>query len=233
MSKAIQAFIQSLKKAPSTDGLFNPWYESDPENDQTADAPKIRKTHLQHYFEQRESRARYLLIAEAVGYQGGHFSGIAMTSERILLGHLGAKNIHPHHVFQGHTPQRTSRSDLKPNGFVEPTATIVWGSLLSANIDPYSFVLWNAVPWHPYQKNHPKGMLTNRTPTSKELGYSTPFLQAFLALFPKCHIVAVGQKCATILHEMGVTCQAVRHPANGGATLFREQTLDFFKKMGH
>lgn len=230
MSSAIQTFIKSLKQPPPTDNIFNPWYDRDLENDQKASAPNIRRNHLQWYFEQREHRARYLMIAEAVGYQGGHFSGVAMTSERILLGHLAAKKVHPHHVFENHTPQRTSRKALKAQGFVEPTATIVWGSLLNAQVDPYSFVLWNAVPWHPYQGGHPKGMLSNRTPTRKELDYSRPFLDAFLKLFPNCHILAIGQKCATILGEMEIACHVVRHPANGGATKFREQTLEFLKQ---
>ncbi|MBF0286381.1 MAG: uracil-DNA glycosylase [SAR324 cluster bacterium] len=230
MSNTIQQFIKSLKNKPSSDHVFNPWYDCDPDNDENTEAPNIRKAHLQYYLEQRKDSARYLLIAEAIGYQGGHFSGIAMTSERILLGHQHLKGIHPHHVFQHHTPKRTSHPDKRPKGFSEPTATIVWGSLLQMQLNPYEFVLWNAVPWHPYQPSHPNGMLSNRTPTSYELEYSWPFLLSFLKLFPSSRVIAIGQKCAATLQSLRLDCPVVRHPANGGATQFREQIYAFLSK---
>ena len=229
MPKAVENFIKTLKNAPASHPVFNPWYDVDPENDHTSNGPKIRRKHLQFYLEQRITSARFLLIAEAVGYQGAHFSGIAMTSERILLGHLTHKNIHPSHVFKRHDPQRTSRPEKSLHGFTEPTATIVWGNLLDFGINPYEFVLWNAVPWHPYQLQHPKGMLTNRTPTSAELEYSQPFLHAFLELFPNCHLLAIGKKCAFMLKSLQIDCHSVRHPANGGATQFRDQTFAFLQ----
>ncbi len=232
MPKAVANFIKTLKNAPAQSPIFNPWYDVDPDNDQTANAPKIRRKHLQLYLEQRIASARYLLIAEAVGYQGAHFSGVAMTSERILLGNLAHRHISPSHVFKAHDPKRTSQPEKRPLGFTEPTATIVWSSLLNLGINPYEFVLWNAVPWHPYQPQHPKGMLTNRTPTSAELEYSQPFLHAFLELFPNCHLLAIGKKCASMLETLQIECHPVRHPANGGATQFREQTHSFLKSHG-
>jgi len=182
----VRSFIRALKKSPQTAGVFNPWYDSDPDNDLDQKGPLIRRTQLRFYLEQRIASARFLLIAEAVGYQGGHFSGMAMTSERILLGHQIDRQIHPDTVFRGHRPQRTSNPAIQLKGFVEPTATIVWGSLLAAGVNPYEFVLWNAFPWHPYQPRHTKGMLTNRTPTPKELDAARPYLEQFIALFPPC-----------------------------------------------
>ncbi len=230
MPETIRQFIETLKNTPPSNNLFNPWYDIDPENDIDPHAPNTRKNHLQYYLEQRQESARYLLIAEAVGYQGGHFSGIAMTSERILLGHQHQKGIHPHHVFQYHTPKRTSHPDKRPKGFSEPTATIVWGSLLQMQLNPYEFVLWNTVPWHPYQPDHPNKMLSNRTPTPDELEYSKPFLHAFLQLFPRAQVIAIGQKCASVLDSLALDCPVVRHPANGGATQFREQIYGILKK---
>ena len=226
----IKSFIRALRKSPKTDGVFNPWYDSDPDNDRDQKGPLIRRTQLRYYLEQRMTSARYLLIAEAVGYQGGHFTGMAMTSERLLLGHQTGRQIHPHSVFRGHSPRRSSDPAIQPKGFVEPTATIVWGSLLGAGINPYEFVLWNAFPWHPYKPGHAKGMLTNRTPTPGELAAARPHLERFIALFPRCSIIAIGQKCAASMEVMGMDCHVVRHPANGGATTFREQALAIFRR---
>ena len=64
--------------------VFNPWREYEPGLDIGPEAPQIRYGNLQRYLELR-CNAHYLFIAEGLGYQGGRFSGMAMTSERILL----------------------------------------------------------------------------------------------------------------------------------------------------
>ena len=228
-SPRVRSFVRALKKSPQTAGVFNPWYDSDPDNDLALKGPQIRRAHLRYYLEQRLASARFLLIAEAIGYQGGHFSGMAMTSERLLLGYQTDRQIYPHSVFKGPSPRRSSDPAIQPKGFVEPTATIVWGSLLNAGVDPYEFVLWNAFPWHPYKPGHSKGMLTNRTPTPGEMEAAQPTLEQFMALFPRCSIIAIGKKCTASMEAMGMDCRTVRHPANGGATAFREQALAIFK----
>ncbi|MBF0276837.1 MAG: uracil-DNA glycosylase [SAR324 cluster bacterium] len=230
MSKAVEKFLKILKNGPVSQSVFNPWFHRDLENDGPSRSPEIRRKQLQLYLEQRINTARFLLIAEAVGYQGGHFSGIAMTSERILLGHLAHKKIYPSHVFKNQEPQRTSLPEKWPQGFTEPTATIVWGSLLDIGIDPYQIVLWNAFPWHPFQPEHSRGMLSNRTPSSEEMIYAQPFLDAFLKLFPNCRLLAVGKKSCSLLNQLSLDCHSVRHPANGGATQFRTQTLAFLRE---
>lgn len=216
----IQSFIQSLKRTPK--GLFNPWYHQDKNHDAIPEAPDIRRGQLQAYLDERQNRAKYLFIAEALGYQGGHFTGIAMTSERILLGHQEEKyGVKPEHVFQNADPVRTSRPDFIEKGMSEPTATIMWGALIELGIDPYDVVLWNAVPWHPY---HPgKGLLSNRTPLAGEMEAGLRHLKTFIGLFDDVQVIAVGRKCEQSLSELGIRHTGVRHPANGGAPKFRSQ----------
>lgn len=216
----IQSFIQSLKKTPN--GLFNPWFHQDKINDAFPNAPDVRRRQLELYLSQRLHRAKYLFIAEALGYQGGHFTGIAMTSERILLGHQQEKyGVKPGHVFNGNIPARTSRPDLIEKGMSEPTATIMWGALIKLGIDPYDVLLWNAVPWHPY--NPAKGLLSNRTPKAGELEAGFKHLKTLIGLFRNAEVIAVGRKCEQSLTELGVAHTGVRHPANGGAPKFRHQ----------
>jgi len=217
----ISSFIQSLEEKP-TENLFNPWYDQDPEHDLDSRAPKIRRDQLERYLSERQGRAKYLFIAEALGYQGGHFTGIAMTSERILLGHQTEKyGVEPDHVFKKATPQRTSRPDFIEKGMTEPTATIMWGALIDEGINPYDVVLWNAVPWHPYKPE--KGLLSNRTPTQTEMEAGLEHLQKFIRLFDDVELIAVGRKCEQSLSELGKKYIGVRHPANGGAPKFRRQ----------
>lgn len=225
----IQHFIRSLKKTP--EGLFNPWFHRDKKNDLYADAPDIRRHQLEVYLAERIHRAKYLFIAEALGYQGGHFTGLAMTSERILLGHQMEKyGIKPDHIFKTIKPTRTSNPELITNGMSEPTATIMWGALIDLGIDPYDVVLWNAVPWHPYNKE--TGFLSNRTPLRGELEEGLKHLNHFIGLFgdKDVNIIAVGKKCEQSLRELGISYSGVRHPANGGAPKFREQLNNFIKK---
>lgn len=216
----ISEFISSLKKTPK--GLFNPWYHQDKKHDRSPDAPQIRKKQLEQYLLERQGRAKYLLIAEALGYQGGHFTGIAMTSERILLGHQEpAYGIKAEHVFEKIEPRRTSKKEVNKLGMSEPTATIVWGSLIKLQINPYDVVLWNAVPWHPYKSD--EGFLTNRTPLTDEMDAGLNHLESFIALFPGAKLIAVGRKCEESLTNLGLPHLGVRHPANGGAPKFRKQ----------
>lgn len=96
-----EKFVEALQNFPELPGVFNPWRDVDPLHDQSAKSPEIRADHLVRYLTERIDLADNVLIAEAPGYQGCHFSGIAMTSERILLGYQEHNNIRPNDVFHG------------------------------------------------------------------------------------------------------------------------------------
>jgi len=83
------------------------------------------------------------------------------------------------------------------------------------------FVLWNAFPWHSFDSR--RGMLSNRMPNKSERAAGLPVLKAFLELFPCDQVVALGKIAAAQLEELNVNAHCVRHPASGGATLFRTQ----------
>lgn len=209
-------------------GVFNPWGDVDSQHDLDDRGPEVRKRQLLNYLQERVGVADTLLCAEAIGYQGGHFSGIPMTSERLLLGGLRYKNLYPEMVFKNISPQRTSCEDLKPLGFTEPTATIVWGFLADQGIDPRRVVLWNAFPWHPY---HPdRGLLSNRTPKDTELAAGHQVLKQLMELGQFKQVIAIGEKSALQLQQLGLAATKVRHPANGGAGKFRTQMLQLLKE---
>ena len=211
--KQLDNFVRLLKASPSG-AVFNPWWEFDEENDIGPRTPAIRRKHLVAYFRERLSKARLAIVGEAVGYRGGHFSGIPMTSERMLLRKQ-------RHILAGIKPRRTSKPEKCRDGFSEPTATIVWGTLLRLGIRPEEFVLWNAFPWHSFDSR--RGTLSNRMPNKSERAGGLPVLKAFLELFPCDQVVALGKIAAAQLEELNVDAHCVRHPASGGAKLFRQQ----------
>ena len=209
----LNRFLRLLKMSPSG-AVFNPWWQIDEENDMGPHSSAIRRKHFAVYFRERLGKARLAIVGEALGYRGGHFSGIPMTSERILLGKQPV-------ILAGIKPRRTSKPSICPDGFSEPTATIVWGALLKIGILPDEFVLWNAFPWHSFDPH--RGPLSNRTPNKSEQLSGRPVLKAFLELFACEQIVALGKIAAAQLEQLDVNAYCVRHPASGGAKLFRQQ----------
>lgn len=210
-----------LQTSPDRFDVFNPWFHYDKVNDVSSTAYMIRQRQLKAYLAERIGCAKYMLVAEALGYQGGHFTGIAMTSERILAGGQVEKRILPSHVFNSEVFERTSREDVKKGGFSEPTATIVWGKIVELGLDPRAFINWNAYPWHPFKPE--KGMLSNRTPSDDEFQLGKDILQELIRMSGVTHIIAVGEKSFKVLNELGIESDKVRHPANGGAGKFRDQ----------
>jgi len=235
--KQLNKFLRLLRASPSGP-VFNPWWQIDSENDIGSNCPAIRRKHLTAYFRERLGNARLAIVGEALGYRGGHFSGIPMTSERMLLGkkpeiipplhqrrildlpgHGGRRS--PLQIIAGIKPRRTSKPSVCQDGFSEPTATIVWGALLKIGVLPNEFVLWNAFPWHSFDSH--RGLLSNRMPNKSEQLSGRPVLKAFLELFACEQILALGKIAATQLEQLGVHAHCVRHPASGGAKLFRQQ----------
>src|SRR5438094_2721886 len=219
-TNSVERFISLLKKSPAG-AVFNPWWEVDEQNDVGHNAPAIRRNQLRAYLKERLGKSKVAIIGEALGYRGGHFSGIPMTSERLLLGRSKKVELKASDIFAELKPRRTSQAEKCPEGFSEPTATIVWGTLLRLGLKPDQFVLWNAFPWHSFEPH--RGMLSNRTPNKSEGSAGLPVLKAFLELFPCEQVVALGKIAATQLEKLDVDAQCIRHPASGGAKLFRQQ----------
>jgi len=227
-AQSIESFVRLLQNSPSG-AVFNPWWQVDEQNDIGRNAPAIRRNQLQSYLGKRLRKANFAVIGEAVGYRGGHFSGIPMTSERLLLGRSKKVRLKSNDFFSDINPRRTSKPEKCPDGFSVPTATIVWGTLLRLGLKPAQFVVWNAFPWHSFDSR--RGMLSNRMPNKSERAAGLPVLKAFLELFPCDQVVALGKIAAAQLEQLDVNAHCVRHPASGGAKLFRQQMAAVVKKV--
>ena len=225
----INTFINKLQSYQS-DNVFNPWSDFDANTEIGPQAPAMRRENLRRYLQLRQN-AHYLFIAEALGYQGGHFSGVAITSERILLGQH--KDVQPESVLGEWQYERTSKptseqlnATQRAKGFNEPTDTVVWSTLQNHGVAAFDVILWNIFPWHPHKAGK---LLTNRTPSTPELDVGVEFAKMLLELVPGMQIVAIGQKAADTLRRYGIGCTAVRHPSMGGAETFRAQVAELFQ----
>jgi len=66
-------------------------------------------------------------------------------------------------------------------------------------------------------------MLSNRMPDKSERAAGLPALKGFLELFSCDQVVALGKIADAQLEEHYVNARCIRHPASGGARLFRTQ----------
>jgi hypothetical protein len=186
---------------------------------------------LKRYLEERISNAQFLFVAEALGYQGGRFTGIPMTSERIILGKQSG--IDYELVFSGSVGDRTSNKHSpklnrkqRQDGYAEPTATIVWKALIENNINPKQVLLWNIFPFHPY--NEKKGCLSNRPPTQAELANGINYTKLLMEYCKsEMKILSIGKKSTLMLKNHGIESTSVRHPSMGGAKEFRKELSRF------
>ncbi|MET0282539.1 MAG: uracil-DNA glycosylase [Steroidobacteraceae bacterium] len=195
----------TLLRAATPAQVFNPWRMRDASTDLFADAPARR---LQRLREHLATPARYVLIGEAAGYQGCKVSGLAFTSERLLL--------------EGSIPRVAplpGRLTSRARPWSEPSATTVWKTLHALGMAEHT-VLWNAYPWHPHK---PEQLHSNRTPTRGERIAGVPVLESFLRLFPRAHVFAVGRNAEAALAELALAARPLRHPSMGGAAEFARQ----------
>ncbi len=186
------------------ENVFNPWSNDDP-HDVLYMGATARKWRLEKHFDRD---ARYLLIGEAPGYRGCHFSGIPFTCEKQLC--------------DGIVPVlgRHERITTRNLPWSEGSATIIWSTLYELDIAE-STVMFNAFPWHPHQPGDP---LSNRTPTARELTTHADVLGMVVREFPDAKRIAVGKAAAGTLGGLGFQIHhEVRHPSMGGANLFRQQ----------
>jgi uracil-DNA glycosylase len=201
LPEAFASFIERV--AERSFGAAFPMFRSADPALERSEGPELRRSNAAAYLEARAGRAPLLLVGEAMGYAGGRFSGIAFTAERTLLA-WGAP---------------FAATSLRPEGWAEQSGTIVHGALAALGIE-HDAVLWNVVPAHPHRPGEP---LSNRTPAAGELRAGAEVLGELIERLQPRATIAVGRSAERALGELGMPCHGnVRHPANGGATAFRQ-----------
>lgn len=194
---SIQTFVQTLTKQVVSNNSYNQYTNP------------IIKNNLKIYLsEMKKLNPKILCIGEAAGYNGCRLTGIAFTSEYLMM----KEN---HCIFGASKGYKTIHSNTKLQK--EISATIVWEVLNDNQSYP---LLWNAVPFHPFKNRNYK---SNRTPDSLELQIGKFYIQELLNEFSNiCYIVAIGKKAEKSLIDMNLSIdiKEVRHPSNGGKNDF-------------
>jgi hypothetical protein len=199
--------------------VFNPWAERDPLDaaesaDSAALGPDGRLSRLKAHF---AATPALVLLGEASGYQGCHFSGMPFTNEKLLL--------------EGRIPRVrvADRLTTRVRPWCEPSATVVWGTLHALGLAERT-VLWNAFAWHPFKPGDP---YSNRAPTRAELEAGRDVLDGVLNAFGRAKVVAVGKVAERTLRALGREPYAtVRHPSMGGANEFRAGLAALAERLG-
>lgn len=194
--------------------LFNPWRDRC-EYDSEHNGPEDRLRRLAQHL---DVDARLILVGEAPGYQGARYSGVAFTSERLLLeGRIPRVEAPAHRLTRRSWP------------FSEPSGTTLWNALHGSGLAAQT-VIWNSLQLHPY----PAGEVhSNRTTSASEVRLGAAALKRLVMAYPSARILAVGKKAENALHTLDVECMAVlRHPARGGATQFTQGLFEAIKRAG-
>lgn len=191
--------------------LFNPYNGLNPEVD-IEDADEIRRSNLKSYVEDHTGGVDLLLVAEAPGPWGCRFSGVPITSEEQLV--------------DIDFPASGRRTSLGYRPHSEYSARIYWGVL-----QPYysRILTWNAVPFHPHRKGEP---LTIRPPRVSEITSFLPVLESVVGFSRASRVVAIGRKAEDALRRIECEAVYIRHPSQGGATLFRSGVRDVLDDLG-
>lgn len=200
--------LLDLLQTGAPPSLVNQYTRADPSLDHP-DGPARRRANLARYLTTFR-QARYLLCAEAAGYNGARFSGVTLCDEARLVG--------PQHLpWAGPAAgyARGSRADHPLHR--ELSASVVWHALG----DRTDVALWNCVPWHPAG---PRGPLSNRPPAPAERAAGLTVLQHVLThVLPDARPVAVGRVAQAALASLGYAdLPCLRHPAHGGAVAFAQ-----------
>jgi uracil-DNA glycosylase len=199
--------------------VFNPWAEHDPLDagamaGLAGSGPDGRLSRLRAHL---AAAPALVLLGEASGYQGCHFSGMPFTNEKLLLA--------------GRIPRVrvAARLTTRPRPWCEPSATVVWGTLHALGLAERT-VLWNAFAWHPFKPGDP---YSNRAPTRDELEAGRDVLDGVLGAFARARIVAVGKVAERALRGLGrEPYVTVRHPSMGGANEFRAGLAALAARLG-
>lgn len=196
-------FIHELSSTAVASNVYNQYADQHPES-------ATRKANLSLYLRQMEKvQPKLMLVGEAPGYRGSRLTGVPFTSEHLLINNMPGLTL-----FGAANGYRLPIQKDKLRK--EATATIIWSTMIEQNLMMLS---WNAFPFHPHKTGNE---MSNRTPLKKELALGEPFLLELISLFEIETVIAMGNKAYESLTKLGIECQKVRHPAQGGKNHFVE-----------
>lgn len=203
---AIEALVSRLSQTTTPPSLFNPFKQVCATHD-LPNAPAIRCRNLTRLLRvHQQLQTKMLWVFEAPSHLGARRSGAPFVNEanfREVEEYFGLSEPF----------EKATHTAAK----IAPTTRITWKLARELDLKP---LIWEALPFHPHLPDQP---LTNRKPSAAEILAYKDFLHDVLAIFQPSRVIAVGRVAEEALKLIGVEAAYVRHPAQGGAALFREQ----------
>ena len=159
--------------------LFNPWRDHCSDC-KPCNGPDAKLTRLAAHL---ACEPDFILCGEAPSHRGCRHSGIAFTSECLLLSGAIPR-----------IPPMGNRLTVKKRPYKERSATIVWKALYNSGIEKRT-ILWNALQMHPHDLGNEQ---SNRTPDFDDevIKFGKPALLMLVEAFPSAKVVAVGKTAA-------------------------------------
>lgn len=210
MNERVSTLIEQLTALTGSERLFNPY--------SGAVGSEARRANLTRYLSDMYQRQPdTVLVFEAPGYRGCRFSGIPVTSERIMMRGIAKWGL----FGEGYMP-----TSEQADGIAEMTATILWETLQAYAESPP--LIWNTVPLHPHKPDEP---MSNRTPTISEQRMGAVLVGEMLEVFQPARVLAVGRIAQAMLAERGIEAIPIRHPSQGGKPDFVRGVKEVFQRV--
>lgn len=218
LQKLWDLYQKKVFPVESTDDLYNQYLEVGPEFD-APEAHTIRRENLKAYLGSYTAMPDVLVVGESAGQWAARFSGVPFTSERQLVG--------GELPFEG---RQSSRDDPAVSAGKRPpyaagSPTVFWRTMLAYYP---KFLGWEAVPFYP----HIAGTtLKKRGPSDDDLTRFLPVTKQVIEVVTSTHLVAVGERAASALDQLGVEFVTVHHTAHDGKGEFASGMKAFFARL--
>ena len=201
----LSSFVNNLSTVRTNDILFNQYSSTD-----NSVYSLATKTNLLCYLtEMYQRKPTTILVGEAPGHKGCRLTGVPFTSEDII-----ASDKYDFFSYDKSSKEALTLLNYSPQK--ESTATMMWNTFSALDFYP---LLWNACPFHPFNKGNSK---SNRRPTTDEVNTygKKPFLE-LCDIFKIKQIVAVGKTAEHALNSFGIKdFHSLPHPSYGNKTAF-------------
>ena len=211
----VHEFMTELDAVPVTDQAFNPWGGFSLDDALPGpSAVEARRDRLRRHLSAPD--VKLVIVGEAPGYQGARISGMAFTSEALLM--------------DGAIPRidPTGRLTTRVKPWSEPSARIIWELLYRNHIADVT-VMWNAYPFWPMAPA--ENGYGNRTPMRAEVLSGQRLLTCLKTWFPTAIFAALGNKATESMGSLGIEHVHCRHPAYGGKPVLEGQIAEIGRRI--
>lgn len=212
----ISHFVDYLAKQDTPNEMSFNMYQGE-----TIDAID-RRTNLLYYLKTiKKNNPSILFIGEAPGNNGCLLSGIPFTDEYTLVNNAFFCDLNCRIKLM-----TNQNPEIKPQS--ETSSRVIW-ERLDKIADEQVPLMWNIYPFHPSTVESSNSRRPNRKPNIIECELGKDILKRLLVYFDIKQIYAIGRTPEKVLKKEFPDIIYIRHPAHGGACIFKDQFNSIYK----